>query len=67
MNKEDIVNGIQQINGETYINGKKIDIPKSSNQSIVQTNGKTYINGYEFKKGKWVKTIKAFIICYILP
>ena len=58
-------NSIVQINGETYINGEKIDVPNSMlfGNSIVQINGKTYINGREFKNGKWKLTLKGIINC----
>lgn len=56
---------ISQINGETYINGKKIDVPKSKlfGNSIVQTNNNLYINGREFKNGKWRLTLRAILNC----
>lgn len=57
---------ILQNDGNTYINGEKIDIPFSSCQSVVTFNNKLYINGYEKINGKWKKTLKARIICWIL-
>lgn len=52
---------IVQKNNELWINGKKIEQPKSLffKNCIIQVNGKTYINGKEFKKGKWKYTLKS--------
>lgn len=51
------------ITGERIIiNG--IELPplpnneKFTNSTII--DGKVYVNGYEFKKGKWKKTFKAW-------
>lgn len=58
-------NSIVQTNGETYINGEKIDVPNNVlfGNTIVQTNGKTYINGRELKNGKWKLTLRGIINC----
>ncbi len=52
---------IYQINNEVYINGIKIEQPKSLffNNCVCQINNKVYINGKEFKKSKWKYTIKS--------
>lgn len=51
---------IAQINGEVYIDGIKIDIPKTKGgQSITQINNKLFINGYELVNGKWKRTLRA--------
>lgn len=49
------------MNGETYINGEKIEMPKSMffKNTICQVNNKAYINGKEQKNGKWKYTIKS--------
>ena len=48
---------------ELYINGEKIEMPKSTffSNTIVQVNNKTYINGKELKTGKWKYTFKSLI------
>lgn len=63
------MNNIQQNNNQVvivvgnrvWINGKELPrMPiKCTSSSVTQINGKIYINGYEFKKGKWRRTIKA--------
>lgn len=54
---------IVQMNGVTYINGEKIEMPKSTffSNTIVQVNNKVYINGKELKNGKWKYTFKSLI------
>ena len=51
---------------ETIIIGKKIVINNKelppcpgNGHNITTINGKVYIDGYEFKNGKWKKTLKA--------
>ena len=60
-----VTSSIIQCNGETYVNGKKIDIPKSIlfNNTIVQINNKLYVNGRELKNGKWKLTLRAIGNC----
>ena len=52
---------IVQKDNELYINGKRVEQPKSLffKNCICQVNDKTYINGKEFKKGKWKYTLKS--------
>ena len=52
---------ITQINDELWINGEKIDVPKSwfFKNCFVQCNGKNYINGKEKKEGKWCYTLRS--------
>lgn len=52
---------ITQINDELWINGEKIDVPKSLffKNCFVQCNGKNYINGKEKKEGKWCYTLRS--------
>lgn len=54
-------NVITQINDELWINGEKIDAPKSLffKNCFVQCNGKNYINGKEKKEGKWYYTLRS--------
>ena len=41
------------------INGVELPpVPSSGNNSTV-INGKVYIDGYEFKRGKWRRTLSA--------
>ena len=51
---------------ETIIIGKKVIINNQelppcpgNGHNITTINGKVYIDGYEFKNGKWKKTLKA--------
>ena len=63
-------NTITQISGcnctiqngnDTFINGKKLEMPKSLffNNCICQVNGKTYLNGKEYRNGKWRYTVRS--------
>lgn len=55
------MSGIIQINGKIIVDG--IEIPpcpsksKCYNSTII--GNKIYMNGYEFKDGKWVRSLKA--------
>lgn len=49
-------------NGKLYHNGKVYKLPKDClGNNITNINGKIYIDGYEFKDGKFKKTLKAWI------
>lgn len=56
-------NVITQVNDELWINGEKIDVPKSLffKNCFVQCNGKNYINGkkWDDKAGVWKYTFKS--------
>lgn len=53
--------------GETYIignkiniSGKEIELPKNIDTTkITIINNKIFVDGFEFKNGKWVKTLRA--------
>ena len=49
------------ITNRVWINGEELPpVPtKRKNHCSTQINGKVYIDGYEFKKGKWRRTLKA--------
>ena len=53
--------GVMIINNEVYIDGNKVpDMPKSKCGANVTTIGsKVYVNGYEYKNGKWKRTLAA--------
>lgn len=52
-------NGITQINGEVWIDGKKIpDCPALGLNSTI-INNKIYVDGYEWTGTKWKKTLRA--------
>ena len=47
-------------NNKVWIDGKELPpVPAESTHSITQINNNVYIDGYEFKRGKWRRTIKA--------
>lgn len=46
-------------NGEILIEGNKLPPCPTKYNNIVIIGKKIYINGYEYKKGKWKKTLKA--------
>lgn len=49
------------IGNRVWINGEELPpVPtKGTSSCVTQIDGKVYINGYEFKKGKWRRTLKA--------
>lgn len=49
------------IGNRVWINGVELPpVPtKRKNHCSTQINDKVYIDGYEFKKGKWRRTLKA--------
>ena len=47
------------INNRVYINGKELPPVPSAGHNTTVVNGHVYIDGYEFKHGKWKKTLKA--------
>lgn len=49
------------ITNRVWINGEELPpVPtKRKRLSTTQIDGKVYIDGYEFKKGKWRRTLKA--------
>lgn len=54
-------NGIAIIGNRVWIDGVELPpVPsKRKYYSSAQIDGKVYINGYEFKKGKWRRTLTA--------
>ena len=42
------------------VNGIRLPSPPTKCQNATTINGKVYIDGYEFKKGKWRKSIRAW-------
>ena len=57
-----IQNGVYVCDGEVIINGIKLPAPPSNCRcrSVTTINNKVYIDGYEFKNGKWKKTLRAW-------
>ena len=55
------IQSMVQINNELWINGEKVNQPKSSffKNCVVQVNGKVYINGKALINGKWKYTLKS--------
>lgn len=43
-----------------YMNGKEIPFhPNMKGNNITTIDGKAYIDGFEYKNGKWKRTLKA--------
>ena len=55
-----IISGIAIINGTVVVNGVELPTPPTSCRSTAIINNKVYIDGYEFKNGKWKKTLRAW-------
>ena len=54
-----IISGTAIINGTVIVNGVELPPPPSC-RSTTTINDKVYIDGYEFKNGKWKKTLRAW-------
>ena len=61
------MNSIQQSNNNivrvlgnrVWINGKELPLAPGKGRNVTQIDGKVYIDGYEFKNGKWRRTLAA--------
>lgn len=55
-------------NGKIYIDGDELPtcptIYSAKAKNIRIIDKKVYLNGYEYKKGKWKKTLKAILYKY---
>lgn len=53
-------------NNQVTINGERVpDLPlRKGGNSITQCNGKLFINKYEYKNGKWKRTLRALYHYY---
>ena len=47
------------IGNRVWINGEELPHCPAKGRNVTQINGKVYIDGYEYKKGKWIRTLKA--------
>lgn len=55
-----ILSGTAIINGTVIVNGVELPPPPTCCYNTTIINGKAYIDGYEFKNGKWRKTLRAW-------
>lgn len=48
-------------NNTIYINGEDVRPPKKFKHgfNVTQSNGRLYVNGFEWRNGKWERTIPA--------
>ena len=53
-------------NNNLYYQGEKYSLPKicKNGSRVTMINGKVFINGYEFKDGKFKKTLRALFHKY---
>ena len=47
------------IGNRVWINDEELPYCPAKGCNVTQINGKVYIDGYEYKKGKWRRTLKA--------
>lgn len=61
MTKINYSKGVVTIGKRVWINGEELPEVPSKKQGYNQTviNNKIYIDGYEWKNGKWKRTLKA--------
>ena len=55
-----IISGTCVIDGTVVVNGVELPPPPTKCRSTTIINNKVYIDGYEFKNGKWKKTLRAW-------
>lgn len=55
-----IIGGAAIINGTVIINGVELPPPPTDCHSTTVINNNVYVDGYEFKNGKWKKTLRAW-------
>lgn len=56
-------NGVIVIGNErfAYIDGKKVPFhPNMRGNNVTTVDNKVYIDGFEYKNGKWKRTLKGF-------
>ena len=59
MNNIQIGGNYAIIGDKVIVNGVELPPVPSKRYSSTVINGKVYIDGYEFKDGKWKRTLKA--------
>ena len=55
-----IISGTCVIDGTVVVNGVELPSPPTKCRSTTIIDNKVYIDGYEFKNGKWKKTLRAW-------
>ena len=62
----DCTSGVSIIGNRVWINGEEIPPcpSKKRNSTVVTKDDRVFINGWEWKNGKWKKTLRAFFECY---
>ena len=67
----DIGNGNKFVNcqiltsdGRMILNGEEIPKPPTKMNNTTMINGKVFVGGYEYKDGKWKRTLKAWFHKY---
>jgi hypothetical protein len=54
-----ISDGIMVKGNQVYIDGKPLPSAPGKGHNTTIINNKVFIDGYEFKKGKWRRTLRA--------
>lgn len=55
-----MISGTVIINNRVIMNGVELPPPPTGCHNTAVINNKVYIDGYEFKNGKWKKTLRAW-------
>lgn len=55
-----IISGTVIIDGIVVVDGVQLPPPPTCCNNTTIINNKVYIDGYEFKNGKWKKTLRAW-------
>ena len=58
-NNIQIENNTMVIGNQVWVNGVKLPPAPCKGHSSIVINGKVYLDGYEFKNGKWKRTLRA--------
>lgn len=60
MNSIQIQDSVVVMGNRVVIDGEELPPAPCKGNNVTTIDGKVYIDGYEFKKGKWKKTFKAW-------
>lgn len=63
VDKEDIFMNVNVIGNKVFVNGALLPpIPGAkSSMSLWQAGNRLYVNGYEYRNGRWKRTLRAIL------
>lgn len=63
VNKESTFMNVNIIGNKVFVNGSALPpIPSTkSSVNLLQVGNKLYVNGYEYRNGRWKRTLRAIL------